>query len=107
LTNEKSMSVYTGQLVLCLAELAKTALLRGGIIKISWEKSGVVISASGDTIKNQIEAHNIINGIEGTEINPTNIHAYYIKRLMDSRNIKISIKEGKNMVSYIIDSKTI
>jgi histidine phosphotransferase ChpT len=109
LTNEKSMNVTTGQLILCLAALAKSALIHGGAIKVSWEdkgKNAIIVSATGNNIKNQEEAHNIINGIGEISINPTNIHAYYIKRLIDSRNIKITIKLDKDKVSYIIDSKT-
>jgi histidine phosphotransferase ChpT len=107
LTNEKSMSVTAGQLILCLAALAKSSLLRGGTVKVSWEnKNSIIVSATGDNIKNQVEAHDIINGNADVSINPTNVHAYYIKRLIDSRNIKIIIKLDKDKVSYIIDSKT-
>jgi hypothetical protein len=101
------MSVTAGQLILCLAALAKSSLLRGGTVKVSWEnKNSIIVSATGDNIKNQVEAHDIINGNADVSINPTNVHAYYIKRLIDSRNIKIIIKLDKDKVSYIIDSKT-
>jgi len=109
LTNEKSMNVVTGQLILCLAALAKSALIHGGTVKVLWEdkgKNSIIVNATGHNIKQQTEAHNIINGTSDATVNPSNIHAYYIKRIIDSRNIKIAIKMDKETVSYIIDSKT-
>lgn len=108
LTNDKLVDVTTGQLILCLAALAKSALIHGGIVSIAIDSRGrkiLTVSAQGKTPKVQSEAHDIINGNQQIAINPTNIHAYYIRRLIESYNIKLDIKTNPDIIQYIISLK--
>ncbi|MGV2432018.1 MAG UNVERIFIED_CONTAM: hypothetical protein LVQ98_01060 [Rickettsiaceae bacterium] len=105
ITNEQSMDVNTGKLIVCLASLAKSALIHGGQVKISWEKQApysIIISATGPDLKPQTEAHDIICSSSQNAINTTNVHAYYIQRLISNNNIKLDIKTSDDAISYVI-----
>ncbi len=106
--SEKSIDVNTGKLILCLAFLAKSALIYGGTVKVSLQErsnnAAIIVSASGTNMKIQNDMHNIITGAGDIEINPTNIHAYYIQRLVKLLGINLSIDTENAKINYIIDS---
>jgi len=105
---EKNIDVNTGKLILCLAFLAKSSLIYGGTVKVSMQdhnnKSVMIVSASGTNMKIQTDMHNIILGDKEIDINPNNIHAYYIHRLVELLGIKLAIDVEKEKINYIIDS---
>lgn len=104
-SGQKSIEVNKGKLVVCIASLAKGVLIHGGKVKISWQEDGsVLVSANGDEIKEQKDLHDIIKGEEYLDvpITPANVHAYYIRRLLDTRKIKLDIIAEKKSLTYSI-----
>lgn len=105
LTNEKSMDVSVGKLIVCLASLTKNALIRGGIVKIAWQNDDTItVTGEGEEIKEPAELHDIINGEEYLDvpITPRNVHAYYIFRLLETKKIKLDIQSDKKSLTYKI-----
>lgn len=105
LTNEKTMDVSKGKLIVCLASLAKNTLIHGGVVKIAWENNNsVTVTAEGQDLKEPKDLHYIINGEEYLDvpIAPSNVHAYYIFRLLESNKINLDIKQGPSSLTYTI-----
>jgi len=105
LSNEKSMDVSKGKLIVCLASLAKGALIHGGVVKISWlGDSSISILAEGNEVKELKDLHAIIKGEEYLDvpIAPSNVHAYYIYRLLETKKISLDIKSNDTSITYTI-----
>lgn len=104
-TNEKTMDVSKGKLIVCLASLAKSTLIHGGVVKIAWQSdNSISVIAEGEELKEPKDLHDIINGEEYLDmpIAPSNVHAYYIFRLLDSRKISLDISSGPKSIAYTI-----
>lgn len=105
LTNEKTMDVSKGKLIVCLASLAKSTLIHGGIVKVAWQgDNSITVTAEGDEVKDPQDLHDIINGEEYLDmpIAPSNVHAYYIFRLLDAKKIKLDISVAEKSLTYTI-----
>lgn len=109
IANDQSIDVNVGKLIVCLAHLARSNLLRGGLIKISWmedRSNSIVISAMGNDVKSPKDLHDIISGKDYVDvaINPTNIHAYYMHKLIAAQKINLEIRETHDgQVDYIVN----
>jgi hypothetical protein len=98
ITNDKNIDVNVGKLIVCLASLARSNLLRGGLIKVSWfeeRANSIIISAIGKDIKSPKDLHDILLGREYIDvaIDPVNVHAYYMYKLIASQKVNFEIRD--------------
>lgn len=108
ISSDRNIDVNVGKLVVCLASLAKANLLRGGLIKISWledRSNSIIVSAIGEDIKSPKDLHDILGGKSYLDVpvNPTNVHAYYMYKLVESNSINLEIRDSEKQIDYIVN----
>ena len=83
----------------------KSTLIHGGVVKLVWQSdNSISVTAEGEELKEPKDLHDIINGEEYLDvpIAPSNVHAYYIFRLLDSRNINLYSNANPQSIAYTI-----
>ena len=107
LPSERALNPQIAKLMLAVVYFAKAELIHGGGITISIHHHGdhnsINIVAQGKDMKIKSDCHKIMLGKEDAEISSMNIDSYYIRRLRESMNSEVTIKESADRVEYIIE----
>lgn len=95
----------TGKIIMCLIEVAATALIYGGLIKVEITKFGqgkkVAVIASGRQLRIDQEKYDILCGLyDDVALSPVNVHYYYTARLASKINSQIKINAAANQIEF-------